>query len=291
MNTSMAINPMWFIFITLLVSLIPIILGVCTSYLKISIVLTLLRNGFGTQQFPGNILILVLSFSLSLFIMYPVYEESHDIAKSFQNVKLQEFKFNDAMDIFKKISVPWKNFMLKHSGKKELALLVDIKKDIVKKHDIEKSKESNSESNKESNNESNNESYKVSNKVSNKEISKEKNKENNKEIVFKDGKEVLNKNLEALKVQKEELKTRDEESFPIVLLAFLFSELKEAFAMSVSLLIPFLIIDIIVANILVGLGMYMLTPSLVSLPLKILIFVLIDGWLLLGKSLILSFLN
>ena len=59
--------------------------------------------------------------------------------------------------------------------------------------------------------------------------------------------------------------------------------------MSVSLLIPFLVIDIIVANILVGLGMYMLTPSLVSLPIKILIFVLIDGWLLLGKSLILSF--
>lgn len=266
MNANLAVNPMWFIFITLLVSLIPIILGVCTSYLKISIVLTLLRNGFGTQQFPGNILILVLSFSLSLFIMFPVYEESYNITKEYHNKKFNEFNFDDAMGIFQKISVPWKEFMLKHSGKKELKLLHDIKNDIVKKYNEEKESENETKDNKEVKNEDN--INVVTDKVSNVKKLKE------------DSKEIKN-NTKKFNIE--------DESFPIVLLSFIFSELKEAFAMSVSLLIPFLVIDIIVANILVGLGMYMLTPSLVSLPIKILIFVLIDGWLLLGKSLILSF--
>lgn len=245
MINNLSINPMWFIFITLSVSLIPIILGVCTSYLKISIVLTLLRNGFGTQQFPGNILILVLSFSLSLFIMFPVYEESYSLTKEFQNKKFSDFNFDDATKIFQKISVPWKDFMLKHAGKKELKMLTDIKQEIVNKYE-DKAK---------------------------------------KTLLDKNNIKNELKNFD--NVQKED-KLQDE-SFSIVLLAFVFSELKEAFAMSVSLLVPFLVIDIIVANILVGLGMYMLTPSLISLPIKILIFVLIDGWLLLGKSLILSF--
>lgn len=264
MNSNMAINPMWFIFITLLVSLIPIILGVCTSYLKISIVLTLLRNGFGTQQFPGNILILVLSFSLSLFIMFPVYEESYNITKEFQNKKFTEFSFDDGISIFQKIAVPWKEFMLKHAGEKELALLRDIKNDIVKKY--EKNDEINSIDTKEN---------EAKNNIENK-----NDKTNVKENSIKD---------EAKEDDVIKKVANDDDSFPVVLLAFLFSELKEAFAMSVSLLIPFLVIDIIVANILVGLGMYMLTPSLISLPIKILIFVLIDGWMLLGKSLILSF--
>ena len=170
------------------------------------------------------------------------------------------------MGIFQKISVPWKEFMLKHSGKKELKLLHDIKNDIVKKYNEEKESEKETKDNKEVKNEDN--INVVTNKVSNVKKLKE------------DSKEIKN-NTKKFNIE--------DESFPIVLVSFIFSELKEAFAMSVSLLIPFLVIDIIVANILVGLGMYMLTPSLVSLPIKILIFVLIDGWLLLGKSLILSF--
>lgn len=240
---SAEINPMWFIFITIFVALVPVILGVCTSYLKISIVLTLLRNGFGTQQFPGNILILVLSFSLSLFIMFPVYQESLVLAKKYENKKFQDFNFNDASAILKEVSVPWKKFMLKHSGEKELALIKNIRNEVINKNKKEDSKE-------------------VEKKETTTKVVTAKEKEN---LILED------------------------EGFPIVLLSFLFSELKEAFAMSVSLLIPFLVIDIIVANILVGLGMYMLSPSLISLPIKILIFVLIDGWLLLGKSLIFSY--
>ncbi len=255
MNFQSSINPFWFIFITFAVALIPIILGVCTSYLKISIVLTLLRNGFGTQQFPGNILILVLSFSLSLFIMFPVYQESIEISKEFQNKKFSEFSMKDAINVFKKISIPWKKFMIQHSGEKEMLVLRGLREDFLK----EQSK--------------NNEKIDIKN-------DKDTKKTNNKKIKLKEKKE---------KITPKKIAENQEEDFPIVLLSFLFSELKEAFAMSVSLLIPFLIIDIIVANILVGLGMYMLSPSLISLPIKILIFVLIDGWLLLGKSLIFSY--
>ncbi len=248
MNFQSSINPFWFIAITFSIAFIPIILGVCTSYLKISIVLTLLRNGFGTQQFPGNILILVLSFSLSLFIMFPVYQESIELSKEFQNKKFSEFNINDAINIFRKLSVPWKEFMLKHSGEKELLVVRNLKKDFLEEHKKDKTK------------------------------------------IRIEEKKLDVKLKKSSKIKKEKNISKESDGdFPVILLSFLFSELKEAFAMSVSLLIPFLIIDIIVANILVGLGMYMLSPSLISLPIKILIFVLVDGWLLLGKSLIFSY--
>ncbi|MCB0335660.1 MAG: EscR/YscR/HrcR family type III secretion system export apparatus protein, partial [Bdellovibrionales bacterium] len=75
----------------------------------------------------------------------------------------------------------------------------------------------------------------------------------------------------------------------IALPAFVLTELKEAFAMGFVLLLPFLAIDLIVANILVGLGMFMVSPVMVALPLKLLLFIMADGWLLLTQGLIRSY--
>jgi len=74
-----------------------------------------------------------------------------------------------------------------------------------------------------------------------------------------------------------------------LLTAFILTELKEGFAMGFVLLLPFLVIDLIVSNVLAGMGMFMVSPTLISLPLKLLLFVVSDGWLLLSRSLILSY--
>ncbi|MDD2943271.1 MAG: flagellar type III secretion system pore protein FliP [bacterium] len=79
------------------------------------------------------------------------------------------------------------------------------------------------------------------------------------------------------------------QSVRIVIPAFILTELKEAFILSLGLLMPFLAVDIIVSNILVAVGVVMLSPSVVSLPLKILLFVAVDGWSLLSQSLVLGY--
>jgi flagellar biosynthetic protein FliP len=83
--------------------------------------------------------------------------------------------------------------------------------------------------------------------------------------------------------------TKDNVPLYIVVPAFITSELKTAFEIGFLLYIPFLIIDLVVASVLMSMGMFMLPPVLVSLPFKLLLFVMVDGWYLLVKSLVISF--
>ena len=78
--------------------------------------------------------------------------------------------------------------------------------------------------------------------------------------------------------------------FLVVLPAFLITELTEAFQIGFLVFVPFLIVDMVVANVLLALGMHMLSPTTVSLPFKLLLFVLVDGWFLLAKGLVLGYL-
>jgi len=75
----------------------------------------------------------------------------------------------------------------------------------------------------------------------------------------------------------------------VVLPAFLLTELKEAFQIGFLIYIPFLVIDMVVANLLLAMGMQMISPATVSLPFKLLIFVLVDGWYLLAKALVVGY--
>ena len=84
-------------------------------------------------------------------------------------------------------------------------------------------------------------------------------------------------------------KTVEEVPIHVIIPSFMISELKTAFQIGFLLFIPFLIIDLTVANILLSLGMFMLSPVMVSLPFKVLLFVLVDGWNLISKGLLLSF--
>jgi type III secretion protein R len=76
----------------------------------------------------------------------------------------------------------------------------------------------------------------------------------------------------------------------IIVPAFVVSELKEAFQIGFLLFVPFIVIDMVVANILLALGMHMLSPTTISMPFKLLLFVLVDGWYLIAKGLVIGYL-
>jgi type III secretion protein R len=81
----------------------------------------------------------------------------------------------------------------------------------------------------------------------------------------------------------------DKNDFQVLIPAFVTSELKEAFQIGFLIFVPFVIIDMVVANILLAMGMSMLSPSVVSLPFKLLLFVLVDGWFMIVRGLVLSY--
>jgi type III secretion protein R len=87
----------------------------------------------------------------------------------------------------------------------------------------------------------------------------------------------------------EERRQVTDDSLLVLAPAFVTSELKEAFAIGFLLFLPFLIVDMVVANVLLSLGMHMLSPSTVSLPFKLLLFVMVDGWHLLTRGLVLGY--
>lgn len=208
------VHPYWLLAATFLMALVPVALGACTSYLKISIVLGMLRNALGTQQAPGGLIVMTLSLALSLSIMAPVLEESLAAADALRASDLAQPPRQEALKAAAALGAPWRRFMLLHAGSRELQMLAS---------------------------------------------------------------------LNALPG------AGDDPPLSVLLPAFAISELKEAFAMGFVLLLPFLVIDLVVANVLAGLGMYMMSPVMISLPLKLLLFVVADGWLLLCRALLLSY--
>ena len=219
-----SITPFWLIVSLIFFSLVPILIGVCTSYLKINIVVGMLRNGLGTQHAPSNLVIMVLSLSLSIFIMAPVVERSLELSDGlFNNVSDKNFSKGFDLKNLKPVLKPWQDFMQQQSGSYEIEVLQEL----AKQHHLSN---------------------------------------------------VL-----------DEENSKNEIPLYILVPAFLLSELKEAFSMGFIILLPFLVIDLIIANILAGMGMYMLSPTIISLPIKLLFFVMSDGWLLLSQSLISSY--
>ena len=192
-------------------SVAPSFLILTTSFTRIVVVLSFLRNALGTQQAPPNQILIGLSLFLTLFIMQPVYNQVMDeaITPFLENVISQE----EAID---KAIIPMKQFMLKETREKDLALFLRA--------------------------------------------SGSDNVENPMDL-----------------------------SMAIVVPAFAISELKTAFSIGFIIYIPFLVIDIVVSSILMSMGMFMLPPVMISLPFKILLFVLVDGWYLVIESLLESF--
>lgn len=213
-------NPLWLVIAAFGLGLFPIAFGVVTAYLKVSIVLGLLRSGLQSQQVPSNLVIMAISTALTIFIMSPVIKASSDKFSQLDTKKFVASPSASSVAALAPVAEPWLAFMREHSGDRELLALRSV-----------------------------------------------------------DG-----QTLEAAAA-----KGKDDLPFHTLVTAFVLTELKEAFAMGFVLLLPFLVIDLIVGNVLVGLGMQMVSPALISLPLKLILFVISDGWLLISKGLIESY--
>jgi len=192
-------------------SFLPAALMMMTSFTRIVIVLSLLRQAVGTQSAPPNQVITGLSLFLTLFVMGPVFDKIYTDA--YQPLSENKITMAQAMD---KGVAPLKTFMMKQTRQADLALYV-----------------------------------KLSNNA--------------------------------------QLQGPEDVPLRILIPAFVTSELKTAFQISFAIFIPFLIIDMVVASVLMSMGMMMVSPSIVSLPFKIMLFVLVDGWQLLIASLAQSF--
>ena len=191
-------------------SLAPSILIMMTSFIRIVIVLSLLRTAIGIQQSPPNPVIISLALFLTAFVMAPTFSEAYTQGvEPFMN---EEMTLEEA---FPKATNPLKEFMVAQTREKDLALFLDM-----------------------------------------------------------------------AEVKPE---TALDTPLHIVTPAFVISELRRAFEIGFLIFIPFLIIDMVISSILMAMGMLMLPPIVISLPFKLIFFVLVDGWRLLAGSLVESF--
>lgn len=209
-NKDVAVTIQLILLLTVL-AIAPSILILMTSFTRISIVLSMLRKAVGTGQTPSNQIIVALSLFLTFFVMAPVFKDINDHA--FQPYIKGQLTHEEAYKIGVK---PLREFMLKQTREKDLALMVN---------------------------------------------SSRMGRPNN----------------------------ADELPLQVIVPAFAISELRIAFEMGFLLYLPFLMIDMIIASILMSMGMMMLPPVMISAPFKILLFVLMDGWYLVIDSLVKSF--
>jgi flagellar biosynthetic protein FliP len=192
-------------------TLLPSMLMMMTSFTRIIIVFSILRQALGLQQTPSNQVMVGLALFLSLFIMTPVFEEAN-------RTGLQPYLAEEItpVEAAQAALVPFREFMLSQTREDDLALFLQISR-------------------------------------------------------------------------SEKPDTVDDVSFFVLAPAFVTSELKTAFQIGFLLFIPFLVIDLVVASVLMSMGMMMLSPIIISLPFKLMLFVLVDGWAMVIGSLAGSF--
>jgi flagellar biosynthetic protein FliP len=192
-------------------TLLPAALIMMTSFTRIVIVMSILRQALGTAQTPSNQILIGLSLFLTLFIMSPVFERVHSEALTpYMNEQI------DGKQALEKAAAPFHGFMLAQTRETDLDLFARLS-------------------------------------------------------------------------GTQTIESPDKTPFKLLLPAFVTSELKTAFQIGFLIFIPFLVIDLVVASVLMSMGMMMLSPVLISLPFKIMLFVLVDGWPLIMGTLAASF--
>ncbi|BDV41462.1 flagellar biosynthetic protein FliP [Geotalea uraniireducens] len=198
-------------FLMTVLSLAPGLLMMTTSFTRIVVVLSFLRNAMGTQQSPPNQIIIALAMFLTFFVMTPVWQQVK--TQAIEPYRAQQITQQEALQ---RGVVPMRKFMLSQTREKDLALFINLSK---------------------------------------------------------------------------MPRPRNADDIPTTTLipAFMISELRTAFQIGFLIYIPFLVIDMVVASVLMSMGMMMLPPVMISLPFKILLFVLVDGWGLVIGSLVKSF--
>ncbi|CDR34565.1 type III secretion system export apparatus subunit SctR [Criblamydia sequanensis] len=207
-------------------ALLPFIIMILTSFMKIVIVLSLLRSALGVQQAPPNQIINGVAFMLSLFVMYPTVLEMYDISQK----------------AIAKYDTP-ASFTAEGSSAYIVAIANDTKEPL-------------------------------------REFLKRNSTVKHQALFYRMAYRVLPEDHRA------NLKPDD---FMIVVPSFITSQLKDAFEIGVLIYIPFFVIDLVTSNILLAMGMMMLSPVTISMPLKLFLLVMLDGWTLLVEGLVNTF--
>ena len=195
-----------------MLTLLPAVLLMMTSFTRIIIVLSILRQALGTAQTPSNQIILGLALFLTLFVMSPAFDQVYQVAiQPYMSGSLS------ALDALRAATEPFKTFMLAQTRETDIRMFADI-------------------------------------------------------------------------AGVTEIESPEKTPLTLLMPAFVTSELKTAFQIGFMIFIPFVIIDLVVASVLMSMGMMMLSPMIISLPFKLMLFVLVDGWSLIMGTLASSFL-
>ncbi len=264
-------NPVVMVIVLGVLSLAPFIVVMMTSFVKISVVLSILRNALGTQQVPPNQIITGLAFVLTIFIMVPVGRQMYDQA-GVANTKdiFSEASIKSLFDAAKKAKEPLRHFLSQHSHVKDRELFMELAVRL----------ELNALSNQRKGNQP--ATAPAAQPPTSAAASPAQPATASTPVA-----PVPSAPPPA--VDESKVEKPDKEDFQVLIPAFVTSQLKEAFEVGFLLFVPFIIVDMVVANILLAMGMQMLSPSVISLPFKLLLFVVVDGWFLIVRGLVLSY--
>lgn len=199
----------------------PFFAVMVTSFTKIVVTLSLLRNALGLQQVPPNIVLNGLALVLTLYVMYPVGQQMQEAVALKRAETGQTLQSTETIQVALEAGKePLREFLIKHSDPQERAFFL-----------------------------------RTAQRVGN----------------------------------SERVQAMSERDFIVVTPAFVVKELSLAFQIGFLIFLPFLIIDLVISNILLAMGMMMLSPTTISLPFKLLLFVLVNGWVKLAHGLVLSY--
>ncbi len=235
-------------------SVAPSFLVMVTSFTRIVIVFSFLRNAMQTQSIPPNSVLTGLALFLTLFIMWPTFTQINE--EAYQPYTAGEITITEMAE---RAAKPLKTFMLKNTTNSNMQFFLDLSgKSVYNEQPQQDSAQEDSASDAAQD-----------------------------EPFIED---ILGRDAVNLAETEAPLTDyTDQLGLETVIPAFIVSELTRAFQMGFLLFIPFLVIDIVVSSTLMAMGMMMLPPSMISMPFKIMLFVLVDGWQLLVGTVVSSF--
>ena len=279
---SQTANPIVMVIVLGTLALAPFIVVMLTSFVKISVVLSIVRNALGTQQVPPNQIITGLAFVLTIFVMVPVVRQMYDDAGNVSNTRdiFSEASVKTLYDASKKAKEPLRHFLSQHSHVKDRELFMDL---AVR---LEVSANPRNQA-----------------AASAKPVSAAPAADTSQSAMPTASTPVQASTVQAPAAQtpappvtpaapatpQPSVERPDKNDFQILIPSFVTSQLKEAFEVGFLIFVPFIVVDMVIANILLSMGMQMLSPTVISLPFKLLLFVLVDGWFLIVRGLVLSY--
>ena len=207
-------------------SLVAFVAMIATSYLKIVVVISLIRNALGIQSIPPNMVVNALAMILTFYIMAPVLDEGWGILKKDLAENREKPQLIYETDMAAKAAEPFRKWLSDHTDDRSRQFFVSTAEQLW-------------------------------------------------------GKRASDGSFEKAEI--------DQSSFYILIPSFCVSELSKAFQIGFLVYLPFIAIDIIISNILLAMGMMMVSPVTISLPFKLLLFVMVNGWTLLIQGLVKSY--